>query len=107
MDKMKMQSTDITAQNIEKIGAIFPNCITEMLDKENSRVENKVYKKAINFELLKQMVTKPTNLHGLAKRRLSLRQTSQYERRLDLAKMRAQTGTTRKICISKATILRF
>ena len=58
MDKMKMQSTDITAQNIEKIGAIFPNCITEMLDKENSTVENKVYKKAINFELLKQMLSK-------------------------------------------------
>lgn len=53
-----MQSTDITAQNIEKIGAIFPNCITEMLDKENSTVENKVYKKAINFELLKQMLSK-------------------------------------------------
>ena len=58
MDKMKMQSTDITAQNIEKIGAIFPNCITEMLDKENSTAENKVYKKAINFELLKQMLSK-------------------------------------------------
>ena len=29
-----MQSADITAQNIEKIGAIFPNCITEMLDKK-------------------------------------------------------------------------
>ncbi len=58
MDKMKMQSADITAQNIEKIGAIFPNCITEMLDKENSTAENKVYKKAINFELLKQMLSK-------------------------------------------------
>lgn len=58
MDKMRMQTADITAQNIEKIGALFPNCITEMLDEEKSTAENKVYKKAINFELLKQMLSK-------------------------------------------------
>ena len=58
MDKMKMETADITAQNIEKIGALFPNCITEMLDEEKSTAENKVYKKAINFELLKQMLSK-------------------------------------------------
>lgn len=58
MDKMRMETADITAQNIEKIGALFPNCITEMLDEEKSTAENKVYKKAINFELLKQMLSK-------------------------------------------------
>lgn len=29
-----MESVDMTAQNIEKIGELFPNCITEMLDEE-------------------------------------------------------------------------
>lgn len=29
MDKMRMESVDMTAQNIEKIGELFPNCITE------------------------------------------------------------------------------
>ena len=58
MDKMKMETADITAQNIEKIEALFPNCITEMLDEEKSTAENKVYKKAVNFELLKQMLSK-------------------------------------------------
>ena len=29
MEKMKMESLDMTAQNIEKIGKMFPNCITE------------------------------------------------------------------------------
>ncbi|WP_304346421.1 site-specific DNA-methyltransferase [Campylobacter showae] len=58
MDKMRMETADIAAQNIEKIGALFPNCITEMLDEEKSTAENKVYKKAINFELLKQMLSK-------------------------------------------------
>jgi len=58
MDKMRMETADITAQNIEKIGAMFPNCITEMLDEEKSTAENNVYKKAVNFELLKQMLSK-------------------------------------------------
>ena len=52
---MRMESVDMTAQNIEKIGELFPNCITEMLDEEKSTSEEKVYKKVINFELLKQM----------------------------------------------------
>lgn len=51
MDKMRMESVDLTAQNIDKIGALFPNCITETVD------ENGKPKKAINFELLKQMIS--------------------------------------------------
>lgn len=57
MDKMRMESMDMTAQNIEKIGELFPNCITEMLDEEKSTPDNKVYKKAVNFEMLKQMLS--------------------------------------------------
>lgn len=51
MEKMRMESVDMTAQNIEKIGALFPNCITETID------ENGNPKKAINFEILKQMLS--------------------------------------------------
>ena len=50
MDKMKMETPDITAQNIEKIGTLFPNCITETAD------ENGKLKKAVNFEMLRQML---------------------------------------------------
>ena len=57
MDKMKFESPDMTAQNIDRIAAMFPNCITEMLDEEHSTPEKKVYKRAINFELLKQMLS--------------------------------------------------
>lgn len=46
-----MESVDLTAQNIDKIGALFPNCITETAD------ENGKLKKAINFEMLKQMLS--------------------------------------------------
>lgn len=57
MDKMKMESVNMTTQNIDKIAELFPNCITEMLDEEKSTQEKKVYKKAINFEVLKQMLS--------------------------------------------------
>ena len=57
MDKLRMESPDMTAQNIERIAALFPNCITEMLDEERSTPEKKVYKRAVNFELLKQMLS--------------------------------------------------
>ncbi|WP_330593537.1 MULTISPECIES: site-specific DNA-methyltransferase [Lachnospiraceae] len=46
-----MESIDMTAQNIEKIGALFPNCITETLGKDGKP------KKAINFDLLRQMLS--------------------------------------------------
>lgn len=36
MNKLKMQTPNLTAQNIDKIAALFPNCITEMLDEEKS-----------------------------------------------------------------------
>lgn len=52
MDKMKMQSMDLTDCNIQKIGALFPNCITEDVD------ENGKLRKAINFDILKQMLSK-------------------------------------------------
>jgi adenine-specific DNA-methyltransferase len=51
MDKMRMESVDMTAQNIEKIGALFPNCITEAADEDGN------LKKAINFDLLKQILS--------------------------------------------------
>ena len=57
MNKLRMESPDITAQNIDRIAALFPNCITEMLDEEHSTPEKKVYKRAVNFEMLKQMLS--------------------------------------------------
>lgn len=51
MDKVRMESVNIIAENIDKIGALFPNCITETLG------ENGHPKKAINFELLHQMLS--------------------------------------------------
>ena len=63
MERMKFETPDMVAGNVEKIGALFPNCITEALDEEKSTPEHKVYKKAVNFELLKQMLS-PEALAG-------------------------------------------
>ena len=34
MDKMKMQSLDVTGSNIDKIARLFPQCVTERKDKD-------------------------------------------------------------------------
>lgn len=47
---MRMESIDLTTKNIEKIGELFPNCITETIDKNGKP------KKVINFDILKQML---------------------------------------------------
>lgn len=51
MERMRMESMDMVAQNVEKIGELFPNCVTESID------ENGTFKKVINFEMLKQMLS--------------------------------------------------
>ena len=51
MDKLRMESPDLTAQNIDRIADLFPNCITEKKD------ENGKLTRAVNFELLKQMLS--------------------------------------------------
>lgn len=57
MDKMRLESIDMTAANVEKIGELFPSVITEALDEEKSTPEKKVYKKAINFAMLRQLLS--------------------------------------------------
>ena len=51
MDKLKMQTPDLTQTNIEKLAALFPSCVTE------ARGEDGKLKKAVNFELLRQMLS--------------------------------------------------
>ena len=51
MEKMKFETADMTEKNIDKIAALFPNCVTEMRD-ENGKVRH-----GINFEVLKQMLS--------------------------------------------------
>ena len=55
MDKMRMESVDMTAQNIEKIEALFPNCITETADADGKlrKLENPKRKKLKHIQATK------------------------------------------------------
>lgn len=57
MDKLRMETPDLTAENVEKIAALFPNCVTEVVDEARSTDDTIVYKKGINFAVLKQMLS--------------------------------------------------
>lgn len=51
MNKLKFETPDMVEKNIEKLAEIFPNCITEARD------ENGKLKKAVNFEMLQQILS--------------------------------------------------
>lgn len=48
MEKLKLHSPDFTQENIAKLAALFPNCLTE------SRAQDGTLKRAIDFEQLRQ-----------------------------------------------------
>ena len=51
MDKLKMETPDLSQANIEKLAALFPACVTE------ARGEDGKLKKAVNFDLLRQLLS--------------------------------------------------
>lgn len=51
MEKMRMESVDMTARNIEKIAALFPNCVTEAKGEDGKMM------RVVNFDLLRQMLS--------------------------------------------------
>ena len=51
MDKMKFESPDMVQGNVEKIAALFPNCVTEGPDGHGG------LKRAIDFDKLRQMLS--------------------------------------------------
>ena len=51
MDKMRMESENIQQDNVKKVEVLFPNCVTE------TRGEDGKLHKAVNFDLLRQMLS--------------------------------------------------
>lgn len=107
MDKMRMQSTDITAQNIEKIGKLFPSCITETKD------ESGKLKKAINFDLLRQMLCADViegdeayEFTWVGKKAAIVEANKPIRKTLRPCRRKASTGTARKTFTSRATTWR-
>ena len=48
IEKLKMHSPDLTAQNVDKIGALFPGCVTESTGPDGT------LRRAVDFDLLRQ-----------------------------------------------------
>lgn len=51
MERLKMQSPSLIKENIEKIGALFPQCLTEKEDENGSIV------KAVDFDILRDLLS--------------------------------------------------
>ena len=90
---MRMVSPDLTIQNIEKIGALFPNCVTETVD------ENGKEKKGYQLRPLRQMLTASVidgdeayEFTWVGKKPLSLKPISQSIRHCVLAQKKVRTG---------------
>ena len=49
-EKLKMKTADMASENFEKLKALFPNCVTELLDKDGNPV------RAIDKDLLMQEI---------------------------------------------------
>lgn len=50
MDKMKMETRDLTQENVEKLLALFPECATEV--KQHGKIT-----RGVNFDVLQQLIT--------------------------------------------------
>lgn len=105
MDKMRMESVDVSARNIEKIEKIFPECITETVD------ENGKLKKAINFELLRQTLLgeviegeEAYELSWVGKKSAIIDANSPIRKTLRPYPNESVDWDTTKICILKVTI---
>lgn len=48
MEKLKLHSPDLVQENVEKIAALFPNCVTEARDPNGELI------RAVDFDLLRQ-----------------------------------------------------
>ncbi len=49
MEKLKMHTSNLTVDNVEKLAALFPNCVTETNDDKTGQL-----KRAIDFDQLRQ-----------------------------------------------------
>ena len=106
MEHLNMQSMDKVAANVAKIRELFPNCVTERINKEGKPEH------AIDFDMLKQELSDHV-VDGLQERyqlpgRISAKPFWLPMRRLTkpcaLAEKKAWTLIIRKTFILKATI---
>ena len=50
MEKLRMESPDLTARNIRRLGELFPGCVTETAGPDGAS------RPGVNFKLLRQLL---------------------------------------------------
>jgi len=102
MNKPKFETPDMVEKNIEKLAELFPNCVTE------ARGEDGKLKKAVNFEMLQQILSTEspprvrrsgTSSPGLGNVRLLLKPISLFVKLCDLVRLKVKIGIRLKIYI--------
>ena len=67
MERMRMESVDIIAQNVEKLGELFPDCITEAVDENGNLIKvvdkDKLMQK-FTHKIIGGVQQSTMNLHG-------------------------------------------
>jgi len=117
MKKLKMQTPDITEQNIEQIAKLFPNVITEkeVATKDTNGHEKRVIEKAIDFDLLKQCLSavlvddedERYRLDWPGKKAALLKANTPITKTLRPCREESVNFDTLKMFISKGIILKF
>ena len=108
MDKLRMETPDLTSENIDRIAALFPNCVTEM------RGEDGKLKRGINFEMLKQMLSTDVvdgderyEFTWVGKKASIVEANKPICKTLRPCRRRAKTGTPPKTSTSRATTWKY
>ncbi len=105
MEKMKMQSPDLTARNIEMLKSLFPSIVTE------TRGADGQLKQAVDFDALQLLLGKNLadgpeayRFTWVGKRAAMAEAARPIRKTLCPLTPPAKTGITRKISTSRATI---
>ena len=105
MDKLKMETPDLSQANIEKLAALFPACVTE------AQGEDGKLKKAVNFALLRQLLSdvvlkgdEAYEFTWVGKKAAIVEATGPFARPCGPVRRRAWTGTPPKTSTLRATI---
>lgn len=106
MEKLKLHTPNLTEENIERLAALFPNCVTEAADEKTGQL-----KRAIDFDQLRQELSdhivegprERSTSTGPASARRCWPPMRRSPRRCGLAARRAWTSIPPRISLSKAT----
>jgi adenine-specific DNA-methyltransferase len=65
MDKLKLHTPDLVAQNVERIAELFPGCVTEAVDEQTGKVSRKIDFDQLRQELSDHVVDGPRERYHL------------------------------------------